>query len=132
MRPDFYLTSVDSYDLDPPRACHALKAVAWREGPDLLVVSVNPALDGKFYGHPDREFRTVALAPRFQGTDITQVRSEPVHVFVCQLLVDDIQSIESVPPSACRILSWGVIYPSEELAKMKRSKFSTGEAEQIE
>jgi len=118
-RPDFFLASSEGYNLTEPRGCWRIKRLSAPKRNDLLLVKVNPPLDGQKYGKGDQGIDRLILATRHQGASLFPITEWPVFVHVARSLVENPQERDRLNDDEFESIAWAELYRSEENARRK-------------
>lgn len=112
---DFFLGSWDNRgDFARPRACWLVARLQMENGPECVLVEINPPVIGQPYGLGDKDLTTLILTPRWKGTHFEK-SFYPMPVLIYRILkaIDD--RIVRLPD--VRMEAWGEVYPTLEGAE---------------
>lgn len=94
-----------------PRRATLIERVSYGQRDDLYLVELGPA-------EPSGSQETVILASRHQGHTIDAPGEWPVHVYVCAP-PPELDQQQVLPKGILSIQSWGLLYPSHEMAERR-------------
>jgi hypothetical protein len=115
----FYMASSEGYGLEEPRKCTPITRIRYDKRDDLLLVRIEPGIDGQELGLGDRTLDVVALATRHRGDSLFPIHQWPVCVHVARILTADIEQIDFLSGDDIEAIAWAELYPTEEAARRK-------------
>lgn len=123
-KPTFYIVSTDDTTIEEPRACFALRRIAYGSRDDYLVVKIDPPLIGQEYGLGGKDIDVLVVAAKHQGVTLFPIKEWPVYVYVFRPLIDPSLLRGHIPPKSLQMISWSELHPTMERAieSMRRSR----------
>jgi len=118
-KPDFYLASSEGYEMDEPRKCKRLKRLKSENRDDLLLIRIEPTINGQKYGLGGKDIDVVIVATRHKGDSLFPIKEWPVYVHVVRLLIDAPEADENVLDNELESIGWAELYQTEEAARQK-------------
>ena len=116
--PDFYLASADGVLFEKPRRCWRGKRIATNDRNDLLLIRIDPPLDGQNYGG-SRDIDLLLVAPRHEGGSLFPINEWPIFVHIARPLIENAEKRESLQSNEIESIAWGELYQTEEDARSK-------------
>lgn len=108
----YYLSSLDSYALEPPRACTFIAAKRFASGKACMIARLDPPIPASAFGLA-RDVTEVVLSSRHEGCDLMRIHEFPFFVHVARALISDISSVGAVKVESLQHLAWGELYRSK-------------------
>jgi hypothetical protein len=112
--PDFYLASAEGHGLDKPRKCYRLRRLSGDHRDDLLLIRVDPPLEGRHHGWNVGNVDTLVVATRHVGDSLFPIARWPVPVHVATSFVNDLEEREYLHDHELRNFAWGELYEHVE------------------
>lgn len=107
MRPDFFLTDVESRETPVVRACYVQRIVYIRDSRDGLLVDLDEPI---LLSAENRTLNRVILVNRYSGDSLSQMNGWPINVYVCGLRGKDEVDFDNLLVEEMRVLFWGQIF----------------------
>ncbi len=117
--PDFFLASAESHLFERPRAGWRVKRLRSDTRDDLLLISVDPGVNGQSFGLGDQDICTLLVATRHKGDSLFPIREWPVFVHVARLLISNLEEKDEIHDDEFVSLAWAELYPTEAAARAK-------------
>jgi hypothetical protein len=117
--PDFYLASTEGYELESPRRCWRVKRLASESRNDLLLVKIEPPLNGQKYDMGGRDIDLVLIATRQQNASLFPINEWPLYVHVARPLIDNPENRDVLRENDFESIAWAELYRTEEDARLK-------------
>ena len=119
---DFFMGSSEQLSLQTPRRCWRRQRLkSGNRSDDFLVIKVDPAIPGKPFGYAD-DMDTVIVATRWEGDSLFPINTFPDRqppVYVCRILIDDIETRTEIEYGDYELFAWAELYPSEAEARAR-------------
>jgi len=76
---------------------------------DLLLVRLNPPLNGRMYGFEKGRNDIAVIAPKWVGRSLFPVSEWPLAVHVCYMLINDPELRDTLYEGEFRSVAWGEV-----------------------
>ena len=119
IKPDFYLSSSEGYNLEEVRKVFIIKQLRGLHRNDFLLVLLEPAIIGQNYGLGGTDISEVVLVPRLVGESLAPIIRWPVSVHVARPLVGDLAKKGTISDDEIKLIAWAEVWPTEEDARRK-------------
>ena len=114
--PRYFLSSLDSYMLEKPRACDFVALTRFDTGKECVVAVVDPPIPGQSFGS-GADISQVMLAARHEGDRLSAISEFPCFVFVARPLVPGIECRQCVTATDMEVIAWGELYRTRDDAE---------------
>ena len=109
--PRYFLSSLESYALEPVRVCDFVEFMEFDTGKVCAVATVDPPIPGQRFGLGN-DVTEIVLACRHEGEDLKAISEFPCFVHVARPIVPNIRGQEIVSASDLENFAWGELYRS--------------------
>jgi hypothetical protein len=108
----YYLSSLESYELEIPRECVFLKKVPLSTGKGAIIAKISPPVLGQQFALTT-DIDYVVLTHRHEGYSLFPITKFPCFVFVARPLVENILDFDSLNSSQLEVIAWAELYRTE-------------------
>jgi hypothetical protein len=105
----YWLSSLDSTRFAPVRECAFIRRLVFRSGKECALVRLSPGVNCQEFGVAT-DLDVFVLANRHAGEALSPIREFPCSVFICRLLIDDVEARQVLDKADVDIVGWGEIY----------------------
>ncbi|MCY3001068.1 MAG: hypothetical protein NTV21_04625 [Planctomycetota bacterium] len=105
----FYLSSLDSYLLEPVRECEVVAFKRFDTGKECAVVRLDPPIPGNALG-VNSDVVEVVLAARHEGDTLSKLAKFPCFVHVARPLTPDVLDRTPLRAKDLENFGWGEVY----------------------
>lgn len=113
---EYYLSSLESYELEEPRKCTLLKIIKMPSGKVIAIAEIFPEIIGQKYGCKE-DIKYVVISHRHEGFGLFPIAKFPCFVFVAIPLVNDVLTFDKLETSQLNVIAWGELYRTESDAR---------------
>jgi hypothetical protein len=110
--PQYFLSSLDSYVLEPTRVCKFTSFARFNTGKECVLATVAPPIPGEPFGLSE-DISRVLLSIRHEGDSLSAIAEFPCFVHVARLLREIEDDDDAISSSEVESIAWGELYRSQ-------------------
>jgi hypothetical protein len=88
----------------------------FRSRKECALVQLSPGVIGREFGAVN-DLELFIIAPRHEGWGLSPIREFPCFVFICRLLIDNVENKQEIDKNDVEIVGWGELYRTREDAQ---------------
>jgi len=123
LKPDFFLTDVESRETPVVRACYVQKLVHIRDSRDGLFIVLDTPIKLRT---DNSSLDKVVLVNRYSGDSLSPINCWPMNVYVCSLKGKGEVDFENILVEEISILFWGQIFKEKNEANNVATAYANG------